>query len=409
MAEKNAMSLRRHIPALDGVRGLAILMVLVAHFIDEGLLKTFFPVAGPIYTKLALAGLTGVQLFFVLSGFLITGILLDYKEREGYFRNFYGRRVLRIFPLYYTTLFAVFVVVPQVVQFDPAAQRIGSEQWRLWCYLGNTRGVVGWDDSRLFAVGHFWSLAVEEHFYLVWPFVVKWLSADRLKKLCMRWTAISFGVGLTGALYHSLGGPPIWILKWSTITQSGALTLGALAAVTAREPWGVYRLRSWARVWVVPLGACFLCLTLVPRRVWPDVRLACLIGVSVVLYVAILGVAVSSDARSAVSRIFCFPALTYLGKISYGLYVFHGLLRPAIRSAFPTAEAVVVMNSPLLAFAAYEAFAIGCSALIATASWYGFEKPILGLKRFFEYNRAAAGKAAQAQDQRSLTMREPVS
>lgn len=158
-----------HVPALDGLRGVAILMILVLHFYNEAAINTSYSIIGPIITKVAWSGLYGVQLFFVLSGFLITKILLDSKKDPNYFRNSYMRRFLRIFPLYYGTLCVIFFVLPHIITFDEAAKNISSRQIWLWTYLSNASwlGAGGeWDSSSPFRIGHFWSLCVEEHYLL---------------------------------------------------------------------------------------------------------------------------------------------------------------------------------------------------------------------------------------------------
>ena len=118
-------------------------------------------------------GQTGVDLFFVLSGFLITGILLDTRNHPRYFINFYGRRTLRIFPLYYGIIFLT-LFLPMIVRMivgEPVTEH-QRNQWWLWLYLTNVGVFLGVDVPAM----HFWSLAVEEHFYLVWPAVVYILS-----------------------------------------------------------------------------------------------------------------------------------------------------------------------------------------------------------------------------------------
>src|SRR5437868_4964541 len=139
---------RGQMPALDGLRGIAIVLVLM---------HQFDLITSPHAIDVAFdAGWIGVQLFFVLSGFLITGGLLDTRDQHGYFRGFFVRRVLRIFPLYYAALVATLIA--------------GNTSIWLWTYLSNFRPHP--------ALPHFWSLAVEEQFYLVWPFVV-WLAGRR--------------------------------------------------------------------------------------------------------------------------------------------------------------------------------------------------------------------------------------
>ena len=153
----------RHVPAADGVRGLAILVVLIhnAAWINAG--------TGSFLLKLTLAitstGWVGVQLFFVLSGYLITGILVDALGSPRYFRHFYIRRTLRIFPLYYAALLVALFVVPQVAQVPAWAAAARQNQWWYWSYLSNWGAPFG---HGIAGLPHFWSLAVEEQFYLCW-------------------------------------------------------------------------------------------------------------------------------------------------------------------------------------------------------------------------------------------------
>src|SRR5580698_6867484 len=148
----------KRIRQLDSVRGLAVLLVLV-HNTD-------------IYPSLHLglitnAGWSGVDLFFVLSGFLITGILIDTKEAQNYFSSFYARRMLRIFPLYYAVLTLLVIVA------------LHPTQIYYYLYLSNWLILLkdGWQPN---VAGHFWSLAVEEQFYLIWPLCV-WLLPKRYR------------------------------------------------------------------------------------------------------------------------------------------------------------------------------------------------------------------------------------
>lgn len=373
-----------HVPVLDGMRGLAILLVLIAHFNGEAVLKEYFPLAGPIITKLALTGLMGVDLFFVLSGFLITGILLDTKGSKRFFSNFYARRVLRIFPLYFGVLALIFLVLPTLVNLDPAAHEIVDKQWWLWAYLSNFPGHPAWDESKLFALGHFWSLAVEEHFYLIWPFVVFSVSASQLKKVCLSWVAISVAAGLASYLTD---GEVSRNLRWTTICLSGSLTLGAYCALVAREKSGLATLTSSAKKVIIPCGCSLLLLGMLPRRIHPDLVNLLMHYVSWVFFSSLLVYILTSSKDSHLYRLFCSGTMVVFGKLSYGLYVFHGVLRPTFETYFDRSALIEAMGSPLLGTLIYFALSIGSSFAIAWFSWHLYEKHFLKLKRFFQASR----------------------
>ena len=216
------------IPALDGLRGIAIILVMLHHF-------TYYrPTSGidALIASVLFFFWTGVDLFFVLSGFLITGILLDTRGNERYFTNFYARRTLRIFPLYYLVLFLAFVVLPKfpAVHAVLAGRSIDlPPQWPYWLYLTNfsiaDRGWVhGWVDVA-------WSLAIEEQFYLVWPLVI-WLCPPRLVVwLC---TAIFVAEVFARSCARASDMPvlPIYVVTWFRLD---GLVIGALLAVALRR------------------------------------------------------------------------------------------------------------------------------------------------------------------------------
>ena len=162
----------RHVSQLDGVRGLAILVVTIYRFGKHFPQDHWF---GKLIHSALLFGDTGVELFFVLSGFLITGILVDTKDSAHFFRNFFARRSLRIFPLYFGSLLLLLIVFPAIRMAPSAFQPAIDQQFYLWTYLTNVR--MSWVQSWCFGpLDHFWSLAVEEHFYFLWPLVIFFFS-----------------------------------------------------------------------------------------------------------------------------------------------------------------------------------------------------------------------------------------
>lgn len=175
-AEARAVS-RRYIPELDGLRGIAILMVVAFHC---SIVLTL--VAGPVKQMRALfvPGWTGVDLFLVLSGFLITGILLESKGSPSYFRRFYLRRVLRIFPVYYVALLVCLGLLGSVL--IPESLRLWNVYLTYGLHLSNWLSLGGLEIP---ALNHFWSLALEEQFYLCWPLAVLLLSRKGLGWACL--------------------------------------------------------------------------------------------------------------------------------------------------------------------------------------------------------------------------------
>jgi len=219
-----------HWSELDGMRGLAILPVLLLHFTKD---IGFTPHAtvDHVYLFVASLGWWGVDLFFVLSGFLITGILLDAKGSTHALRNFYIRRTLRIFPVYYAYLAAMLIILPSFEWWRTHAPPAGEGGLWLWLYLTNIRQAF----SNSFEVvppftGHFWSLAVEEQFYLIWPWLVYAIDCRRLRRICLVLIIASpmprAALGFTGW----------WVTGYTLMpTRMDSLLMGALVAIQLRK------------------------------------------------------------------------------------------------------------------------------------------------------------------------------
>src|SRR5213594_314733 len=230
-----------HIPALDAVRGVAILLVLIFHFSSYGHGLAPSPLfIDRLYYLMSRAGWIGVDLFFVLSGFLITGILYDAKESDHYFRNFYVRRVLRIFPLYYGALIIFLVVLPWLAPGNAELQLMKRDAIWYWTYLSNVRTAYnGWPGFG--AIGHFWSLAVEEQFYLIWPVIVLALSRRHLQACCL---ACIIGALVVRVGLNAKGNETAAFVL--TPARIDALAVGAYLAISARGAAGLNRMSRWA-------------------------------------------------------------------------------------------------------------------------------------------------------------------
>jgi peptidoglycan/LPS O-acetylase OafA/YrhL len=389
--------LRGHLPALDGLRGLAVALVMLCHFLPTHDQPHSF--GGQLFFFVARSGWAGVDLFFVLSGFLITGILLDAKTpgNRHYFRNFYARRTLRIFPLYYFVLAMIFVVVPLVWRSafaSPELQVIRHHQGWLWLY--GTNVLMTWKNDMAFFyadwlnLNPFWSLAVEEHFYLAWPLIVYLCSPRVLKRVC---TGVILGsFALRGVLF--LRGDWDWGIYIFTPCRVDALAIGGLLALVLRsEPRVGMRLLRWARPLALILGVVTLAgLWKNPSR---DGWISMTAGYTLLagFFAALLLASLAAPAASPLGRFFHASFLRGLGKYSYGIYVYHSTLAPAFDRLFGQRELDAWLRGHLhLGRAAYSLSVLlfmllagGASFAIAFASWHLFEKQFLRLKRYFEY------------------------
>lgn len=363
------------LPALDGIRGLAILVVLVhnAAWVAESGEHLLFK----LVVAAASTGWIGVQLFFVLSGFLITGILLDARGKRHYFKSFYIRRALRILPVYYFVV-ALMVLLAATLAWSPEwSNAVLTHQWSYWLYFSNwvqpfNLGIPG--------LSHLWSLAVEEQFYLLWPLVVWLVPRHRLRALCI-------GV-IVATPFIRLGlrllGLPEATAYMFTIARWDALAAGALVAVLVRETSG----RAWLERWRTSIGltasAAVLLLAGWLHGFHSDAVTVQVVGQSLVILVAgslvAAGVADDSSAPLRMQAQLSQPWLRMLGKYSYAMYLFHFPISQLLTALFgdEVRGADTLWRLPRLA--AYVVVVFGLTLLAAMASWRLMEKPCLDLK-----------------------------
>ncbi|MDR3744500.1 MAG: acyltransferase [Acidobacteriaceae bacterium] len=361
-----------YFPALDGLRALAFLMVFEQHYINLPW------------------GWSGVDIFFVLSGFLITGILYDSREHPYRMRNFYIRRTLRIFPVYYGVLLLLLITYP-MFRWD------WSWKWLLWpAYLGNfCRGIHPLIDqfplqlladfqmrspvypNLVLCLGHCWSLCVEEQFYLFWPCVVFWIRDRKmLMAVCLFFCVLCPLMRVV--CFHTM---PQYMLdqevlyRWTPF-RVDALLLGGWVALALRGPVSD-RLLQTARV----VGGAFLVAIAVVLMIrlrhknqgflhpaWQHTWGSTLVD----LFAASL-IVMALQPGTMVYRLFSLRPLRWLGGISYGAYVFHDILHQRYMSSVTN----FVADSRGFVTAA---FGLGCTIVLAWASYRWFETPFIRLK-----------------------------
>ena len=228
---------------LDGLRGVAVLLVLLSHAIAEPLQYRIIPLDSALKAVFN-TGWIGVDLFFVLSGFLITGILLDTKGEPRWWSNFVARRALRIFPLYYGALILLFVILPRLTHWsDPEFAVLQANQKWYWTYAVNLLIGLTSEHSTPLHTGHLWSLSLEEQFYLIWPLVVWVCSPGKLLRVCVLVAVSGLVFRVALVMHDPQAALAVYLL---TPGRLDALMIGAALAVVARAPGGLARLGTWA-------------------------------------------------------------------------------------------------------------------------------------------------------------------
>lgn len=360
-----------YLPRLDGLRGIAIALVLI-HSLT--LLTQVDSIASRFVHGLFAFGWVGVQLFFVLSGFLITGILLETRQRPHYFKNFYIRRALRIFPLYYATLVVAFIVLPAIGHMPQVYQGDAQHQARFWLYLTN------WYTDTGIGFSHYWSLALEEQFYLIWPLIVYAARPRSLLSICL---LISIA-GMIVRYWMRAHGYPEEAVYIATPARVDALTTGSAAAVLMRMPevydWIKARLTLLKAV-AAGLGLLAFALTgsygsSVRGQVFGYGVLALFFALTVLIAATLDREQISSPRLTGALR---WKPLRILGKYSYGVYVFQRPVHVFIGIPLITEYASTSLALNVTYVMAASLLTLG----LAVISYHLFELPFLRIKNKF--------------------------
>ncbi len=362
-----------HLPELDGLRGIAIALVLSRHTLGGIHLHSI--------GKLFDFGWAGVDLFFVLSGFLITRMLLRERGTSSALQRFYARRILRIWPLYYGCLLIAILIGPHLPETLSYSR---SQHWLSYVlFLQNFRHAAG--DSSPWVLGPMWSLAIEEQFYLLWPLAVLKLSLRTLTRLTVAAFLLS---PLIRAIALLDGAHSAFVYNFPLCRLDG-LAAGAFAALLVhRTSHSAERLARWSRwlalclVPAIPIiayamsGENLIDLTQRPPFALPHILIFSLLAIG------FAGLLIWALASSGLQRALHAPLLIWLGKVSYFVYLVHYGLFFLFRAIVPEQLRrwqITGWRATGLAIAATYAVLFVAAAL----SFRYFEGPILSLKKRF--------------------------
>lgn len=348
-------------PQLDGLRAIAILGVLPVHFLS----KSDFWLLGHIDT-----GDLGVKLFFVLSGFLIGSTLLAAREKieigtnslKSTLLNFYIRRSLRLFPLYYVYLLLSIFLLPQVREY-------------VYWFITYTQNILFFKEPWIFSsfLAHLWTLAIEEQFYLIIPIIIITIPKRYLFGIL---SSLIFGALIFRLISLNFEGNAGFLLP----AQMDVLSIGVLAAlITRSKSYGCYIQIFKKCFLLIGLFITLLCIVLKATNSYEGaVFVISNTGLGMLFCWVILSAA--SGFEGYTKTLLEFKPLMFLGKISYGVYILHfnvpGLLR---EQAFPKLG-WQLPSSPIVNFFIFTVVSI----ILATVSWYCFERPILSLKNRYK-------------------------
>ncbi len=370
------------IPELDGVRGLAILLVLCFHILKRADYFTQNQLLHLISSTVQI-GWVGVDLFFVLSGFLITGILLQTREDLNYFKNFYARRILRIFPLYFLIIGGIFLLLPVLT---PNRASIDQASWPYFAlYLQNWLVIPSLNlGSYSKFVGPSWSLAIEEQFYIVWPSLVFLLSRHKLVFLSIAIVIFSLVARLILVQFADHWKFLSYFLYFGSFTRFDGFSVGALIAIAFQsEQWK----RAFSRfAWPVLIVALIGIIAIVINsgnvsplekdyylNTWGYTLVALASG-------ALLLVVTTSPKHAILASFFRNRVLGFFGKYSYAMYLIH---LPVMLIVFQNTEHF--QRNSIIAWLIFVGTVFGLTILGSLLTWHLLEKQMLKLKKYFEY------------------------
>ena len=376
---------RIYLPSLEGVRAYAFLVVFFAHYTPfSPPVMHFRPWMFPFMLVERIAWIA-VPIFFVMSGYLIGGILYDTRDRKGFFRVFYCRRILRVFPVYYLTLLSIACL--------DSVHRI-SLNYRFWSdflYIQNLLpGYISNFDAPPFSqTAHFWSLAIEEQFYLLWPLVV-WFCPSRRRLIGVTVSLISLCCILRfSACWTHFSTEYCYVL---TPTRVDAILLGVVLALIRHDR--IYkRLERFAKY--AALAGITVMMILVARfpLVAPTAYLLAACEISIVNLTSTAIIVAVLEEGSFLCQICSVRWICWLGSLTYGLYIFHYVYHGWFANSFIYTLAAYI--SLPVAYFVSTAIAFCLTLLLAVLSYRFIERPAMNLKSRIKYGPLRASSISQ--------------
>jgi peptidoglycan/LPS O-acetylase OafA/YrhL len=369
------MTTEKRLAPLDGLRGLAIVMVLLTHY---GAMLDRSSLPQHIVRSIFDFGWTGVDLFFVLSGFLITGILIETRGADNYFTAFYARRMLRIFPLYYFSLIVVFLLVM------PNIPMTGGQPptWRKIVYFSY---VQNWFQPMQW-MGQYWTLAIEEQFYLVWPLIVYKFAPQRILRIAVGGSIVALLLRFSLLALHV----DSEVVLENTFARMDSLLIGAACACLVRRPEAMSFLRRYANVlWLSPV-AILVALHVALGNLYSHGPVMGGFGYTLIdlsFGALLLSLVAGRDTSSPPRRFFSSSLMRMFGKYSYAAYIWHILVRVLVMNFQRNVLHITLwwfVNIPVLVIV---------TLFLSMASYALIEEPFLSLKRHFKPRMAMARNA----------------
>lgn len=347
----------KHYNELDGVRAIAVIMVMFYHFFKDVDVQQDILI---LLKKISLFGKTGVSLFFVLSGFLITRILLNTKQDDSYFKSFYIKRVLRIFPLYYFFLVIYYFVVPFFLNQSFAGF---SQQMWYWTFMQNFALTFDWNSAGPI---HYWSLSVEEHFYLFWPLIIYYCSLKNIKWVILLLCAISFIVRFILIKNH---------IEESlfTFARFDELAIGSFLAILELQNKLVKQnLKKFITVFIIFLiPLIYISLN---NGNYSLLESCARYFVLAMVYGSFVAIAIIIEPENWLKKSLDNNTLKSIGKISFGLYVYH-----------PICFDIIINYLRITNLALTFVLSFGLAYLVSILSYHLLEKKFLKLKTQFSH------------------------